>query len=132
VIRRYLASPHTPSIFYFFLRGSLYRKGRCRNFKGGLFDWKSRVLVPFLRVKSDWRATSPPPPQSFPPNTSDKNFEVAILLKIVRRSYNKNSGVDTSPQGPGAEVVSCALGANMVLLEVMLTKTSEGSFDWKL
>ena len=78
-----------PHSIYFFPRGTSYRRGRRINFKGGSFDWKSRVLVPFLRVKSDQRATGPPSP--FSPNTSDKKFEVAILLKIVQRSYNKNS-----------------------------------------
>ena len=34
-----------------------------------------------LRVKTDQRATSPPP-NRFSPNTSDTNFEKAILLKM--------------------------------------------------
>jgi hypothetical protein len=68
-----------------------------------------KVLVQLLRVKRDWRATSPPP-SPFSPNASDKNFEIGIKLKIIQKSDNKNSGFDTTPQGPGASVVSYALG----------------------
>jgi hypothetical protein len=42
------------------------------------------------------------------------------LLKIVHRSYNENSGVNKTPQGLGAGVVSYFLGAYMVLIEGML------------
>ena len=66
-----------------------------------------------------------PPPNPFFPNASNKNFKIAILLKIVQRSYNKNSGVDTTHQGPGAGVVSYALGAYMGLMEGMLVLTSK-------
>jgi hypothetical protein len=58
-----------------------------------------------LRVKRDWRATSPPPHASFFPSASDKNFEIAIKLKIVQKSDNKNSGVDTTPQGQALKVM---------------------------
>jgi len=34
-------------------------------------------------------------------NTSDKNLEIAILLRIAQRSYNKNSVVDTTPRALG-------------------------------
>ena len=51
------------------------------NFIGGLFDLKLKVLVPFLRVKSCQRATSPPRP--FFPNASDQNFGIVILFDIV-------------------------------------------------
>jgi hypothetical protein len=65
--------------------------------------------------------TSPlAPPRPFFPNASDKNFEIAILLKIFHRSYNKNSGVEITPQGPGADVLSYALGAYMVLMDGIL------------
>ena len=48
-------------------------------------------------------------------------------------SDNKNSGVDTTPQGPGAGVVSCALGTNLVFIEWMLNiNFKDGSFHWKL
>jgi len=33
------------------------------------------------------------------------NFEIAVLLKIVKRSDNKISGVNKTPHGPGAGVV---------------------------
>jgi hypothetical protein len=51
------------------------------------------------------------PHTPFIPYAYNKNLEIAILLKIVQKSDSKNSGVDTTPQGPGAGVVSFALGA---------------------
>jgi hypothetical protein len=41
-------------------------KGWSINFRDGWFDWKSGVLLPFLRVESDRRATRPLPPRLFP------------------------------------------------------------------
>ena len=38
----------------------------CRNFKRSLFDWKFKVLMPFLRVKKSRRETSPLHRPSFP------------------------------------------------------------------
>ena len=46
------------------IHGFYGRDGR-KNFRGGSSDWKSEVLVPFLRVKSDQRATNPHPPPLF-------------------------------------------------------------------
>jgi hypothetical protein len=39
--------------------------------------------VPFLIVERKWRATSPLPTPIILPNTSNKNFEIAILVSIV-------------------------------------------------
>jgi hypothetical protein len=39
-------------------------------------------IVPFLIVESDWRATNPPTP-IIPLNTSNQNFEIAILFSVV-------------------------------------------------
>jgi hypothetical protein len=58
------------------------------NFGRGLFNWKLKVLVPFLRVKSDRRATTSPHSHFFP-NTSEINLKIAILLEIVQESYKK-------------------------------------------
>ena len=68
------------------------------------------------------------PPNPFFPNASNKNFKIAILLKIVQRSCNKNSGVDTTHQGPGAGVISYALGAYMGLMEGMLVLISKRDY----
>ena len=40
-------------------------------------------------------------PHAFFPKHIQLNFEVTILLKIVQRLLNKNSGVDKTPQGVG-------------------------------
>jgi hypothetical protein len=61
-----------------------------------------------------------PPSNPFFANAPDKNFEIAILLKIIQRSYNKTLVSTQPPQGPGAGVVSYAQGVYMVLMEGML------------
>ena len=64
-----------------------YGKGGSINFGEDLLDWKSEVLVPFLRVKGiKGQLTTPPPPHVvFFRNASDRNFEIAISSKIVQR-----------------------------------------------
>ena len=80
-------------------------------FREGSFDWKLKVLVHFLSVKRYWMVTSfPLLPNLFFPNASNRNFEIAIMLKIAQKSDNKNSGVDTTHQGQGTGVVSYSLG----------------------
>ena len=83
------------------IHGSYGRNARI-NFREGSFDWKLKVLVHFLSANRYLRATSP---LHFFPNASNKNFKIAIVLKIVQRRHNRNSGVDTTPQGLGSGVV---------------------------
>ena len=45
-------------------------------------DWKLEVLVAFLIVEGNRRATRPPP-SPFYTNASNKSFEIVILFKIV-------------------------------------------------
>ena len=42
-----------------------------------------------------------PPPRPFSTNASEKIFKIAILLKLIQRSDNKNSCVETTTQGQG-------------------------------
>ena len=49
--------------------------------------YDSESFCSLLLFKRDRRAATPP---YFSPNVSDKNFEIAILLKIVKRSDNRN------------------------------------------
>ena len=55
------------------------------NFGGGSFDSKFKVLVPFLRVKIDVRATIPH--TLFSANASNQCFEITISfnLKIIQQ-----------------------------------------------
>jgi hypothetical protein len=76
-----------------------------------------------FRVKRDRRATSPSLHALFFSNPSDKNFLIAIFLTffkiaifLVQRSYNENSGANTTPQAPRASVISYAQGEYMVLM----------------
>jgi hypothetical protein len=70
-----------------------YRRDARINFREGSFGWKLKVLVHFLRARRELALLH----VIFPPNTSNKNFEIAISLKIVQRSDKKSSGVDNPP-----------------------------------
>ena len=64
---------------------------------------------------------------------SDKKFEVAILLKIVQKSDNKNSCVDTPPpQGRGRRCKYCSGGIYGSYGRYARINFREGSFEWKL
>ena len=67
---------------------------------------KSEVLVPYSELKMIGGQLPPlhhelHTPCPFFPNASDKNFEIAILLKIIQKSDSKNSGVDIAPRAQG-------------------------------
>ena len=77
-----------------------YRRDARKNFRGGSFDWKLKIIFHFLRVKRDQRASSPPPHSLSSPSPSNQNFLDSYF------SDNKKSGVNKTPQGPGAGIVS--------------------------
>jgi len=79
-------------------------------------DQKLKVLIPFLRVKSDPMTTGPPP-TLFTPNSCSQFFYIAILFKIDQRSHNKNSGNITAPKNPGTNVGNYAPGAYTIFKE---------------
>ena len=62
----------------------------------------------FLIVESDWRATSPPT-LVIPPNTSNQNFEIAILFSVVDFQIENMFLRRTLPTTLGARVLSYAL-----------------------
>ena len=74
------------------------------NFGGDSFYRKSKVLVPFLKVKSDRRATSTSR-VLFSPTVLDNNFEIFFLFKTLQRSDSKKFRGRQNPQSPGASVV---------------------------
>ena len=82
-------------------------------------------LVRFLIVKSDWRATSPPPTPIIPPNTSNKNFEIAILFSVVDFHIENIFLGGHSPTTLRARVLSYALGAYKVFIEGVVVETSK-------
>ena len=71
-------------------------------------------LVPFLIVKSDWKATNTPSAPTISPNTSNRNFEIAILFDVVKRSGNFVFENETPLTALRARVVSYVLGAYKV------------------
>ena len=105
-------------IYLFFSQRYFKWKGSSYEIQRGSLDLKLKVLVYPLGVKKDQRQLAPSP-TLFPPNPYDKNFEIAILLKLVQASDNKNCG-SLKPPGPLAGVVSYALGVYVVLIEGML------------
>jgi hypothetical protein len=66
-----------------------------------------KILVHFLRVKKIGGKLVPLPMPFFP-QTHPIKILIAILLKIVHKSDNKSSGVNTAPQSPMASVLSYA------------------------
>ena len=51
----------------------------------------------------------------FSQNASYKNFERAVLSKIVQRSNKKAFGVETNSHSQGAMAISCAPGVYKIL-----------------
>ena len=79
----------------------------------------------FLIVESDWRATKPPLTPPISPNTSNKNFEIAILFNVVEKSGNYIFGDDTPPTALRVRVVIYALGTYKVFIEWAVVETSK-------
>ena len=59
------------------------------------------------------------------PNTSNQNFETAILFKVVEKSGNYIFEDDPSPTSLRAKVVSYALGTYTVFIESDVVETSK-------
>jgi hypothetical protein len=73
---------------------------------------KLKEQVPFLMVKSDWRATNPLLTLTISKNTSNKNFKTAILFNVIEKSGNYVFEDDNphSPQSKGCKLCFyCAL-----------------------
>ena len=70
--------------FVFFPQGSSYRPSG------------PRVLFGVL----NWRAPRPPPTLIFFPKSTDQNFEIAILFRIVENHNNYVFGDDFPPHSP--------------------------------
>jgi hypothetical protein len=64
-----------------------------------------------LKAKSDWRATKNPLTPSISLNTSNQNFEMAILFNVVESSGNEVFEDDNPPTDLRSSVVLYALGA---------------------
>ena len=53
------------------------------------------------------------------PSVSNKNLYIEVLVKIIQRFDDNNSGIETPPR-PGASVVSYAFGTYKVFVEEMV------------
>ena len=71
-------------------------------------------------VKSDWKATNTPSTPTISRNTSNKNFEIAIVFNVAEGFGNYIFEQDIPPIVFRARVISYVLGAYMVLMEGML------------
>ena len=74
-------------IIFFCPKGTSYGRGGPINFGGGSVNWKSNVLVPFLRVKNDKMAIAPHAP--FSQMHQIKIIQIVILLITVQGSDYK-------------------------------------------
>ena len=98
-----------------------FYRTRCRrNFKKGSFDWKLKWLVPFLIVECDWKATNTLFTPTISPNTSNQNFDIAILFNVVESSGNYMFEQDTPTTVFMARVISYALGVYKVFIEIFV------------
>ena len=79
-----------------------------------------RLEIENASVKSEWRATIPPPSPTIFPNISNENFEIAILFNVVAM-FGNHVFEDECPQpllrALRTKVVSYALGAYKVYIE---------------
>ena len=64
---------------------STIARNRIANFKGANLAQSCGAL---LRIKRDWRASSPSLKLIYVPNASSQNFETAMLFSIVEWSSN--------------------------------------------
>jgi hypothetical protein len=82
---------------------------------------KSLKLTASL-VRSDWRASNPPPTHTILLNASNQNFEIAIFFNVVERSENYVFEDDTPlpPRTLSARVISYVLGAYKVCTEKVI------------
>ena len=69
-------------------------------------------------VKSDWKATNPLPRPPF--FQIHYNFEIAILFNVVEKSGNYVFGDDNPLTAQRARVVSYAIGAYKVYIEIVI------------
>ena len=79
--------------------------------QGGSSYLKSKVLLPFLRAESYFRATIPSrilfyDPSLFIPHSVGSNFKRAILLRIVEKPIKSASEIDSSPVSPRVMVLN--------------------------
>ena len=112
-------------IIYNFLtlkQGTQYRRSCCRNFKKGSFNWKLVWLIPFLIVESDWKATSTPSMPTISRNTSNQNFQIAILFSVVDFQIEIMFLRRTLPTALRARVVSYVLGEYKAFLKKALSQ----------
>ena len=65
--------------------------------------------MPFLSDQKNWRAPRPPPRLIFSPKSTDRNFEIAILFRIVKNHNNFVFGNDLLPTVPGGGAASYKL-----------------------
>jgi hypothetical protein len=100
---------------------------RCcrRNFKNGSFDWKLNGLVSCSTIESDWRAINPLLTPTFSPNKFSQNFEIVILLNVVKRSGNYVFEDDKPPAVPWAKAISYAWGHIRFFIEKVGVETSK-------
>jgi hypothetical protein len=79
--------------------------------------------VPLLIVESDLKAANTPSTPTLSSNTSKKDFEIAILFHAVQSSGKYTFEQDTHPTVIRARVISYALGAYNVSIEIFVVET---------
>ena len=106
-------------------------RGDCIIFRRGLFDWNWKIIVPFLRVKSNRRASRPlRPPRPLSQMHLIKVSRSPFWSKRFKDQIVKLPRVDTTPQSPGASFFSYVPEAYKIFMEKFIVKLLRGSLDW--
>ena len=79
--------------------------------------------MPFLIVESDWKVTNTASALTISRNTSNQNFEIAILFSVFDFQIENMILGGHSPTTPRARVLSYALGAYKVFIKGVVGET---------
>jgi hypothetical protein len=79
--------------------------------------------VLFLVIESYWKATNTPSTPTISSNTSNKDFEIAILFHALQSSGNHTFEQETPPTVFRVRVMSYGLGAYKVFIEICVMET---------
>ena len=85
---------------FFFSQGSSYRPSVLECCKRAHSNEMKSASALFKWPKN-WRAPRPPPTLIFFPKSTDQNFEIPILFRIIENHNNYVFGDDLSPTVPG-------------------------------
>ena len=88
--------------------------------------------MPHLIFESYWKATNTPSTPTIYPDTSNQNFEKAILFNVVERSENYIFDDYNPPTALRVRDVNYALGAYKVFIDRVFVKLQKGLIQFEI